>query len=97
MHSLVGPLRCQNVTGASFARVAYFGAGEGQIVLDNVRCNGNETRLVDCSNEIPNCQHSEDVGVICQGEVHAQFLACLQSAALPNIDIFSCEEEGSSL
>ena len=54
--------------GASFAGSAYFGAGQGQIVLDDVRCRGNETRLVDCSNGVPNCQHSEDVGVTCQGE-----------------------------
>ena len=70
MYNLIGPYDV--VAGASFVAQAYFGAGQGRIVLDNVRCNGNETRLVSCSNStIVNCQHSEDVGVICQGEVHS--------------------------
>ena len=40
-------------------------------MLDNVACTGNETRLVDCANAIPNCRHYEDIGVICQGEVQS--------------------------
>ena len=68
-YNLVGPLRCQNVTvGASYEGLAYFGAGQGQVVLDDVSCTGNETRLFDCSSGSPNCQHYEDVGVICHGE-----------------------------
>ena len=56
--------------------LAYFGAGEGQIVLNDVRCNGNETRLANCSNGVPNCLHTEDVGVVCQGEVHSTRPVC---------------------
>ncbi|KAL5460317.1 hypothetical protein EMCRGX_G033759 [Ephydatia muelleri] len=55
-----------SATGASYEGLAYFGAGQGQIVLDDVSCTGNETRLFDCSSGSPNCQHYEDVGVICQ-------------------------------
>ncbi|KAL8625954.1 hypothetical protein ACOMHN_012546 [Nucella lapillus] len=45
-----------------------FGPGHGRILLDNVRCQGNETNLMDCVHSpvgSNNCDHSEDVGVIC--------------------------------
>ena len=47
---------------------ARFGEGPGPIFLDEVRCAGTESRLVDCpSNSIghEDCSHSEDAGVIC--------------------------------
>ena len=45
-----------------------FGGGEGDILLDNVQCFGNETNLFECVHgEIRehNCVHSEDTGVSC--------------------------------
>ncbi len=48
-----------------------FGAGSGPITLDNVVCAGTEDDLLNCShNQIfqHNCDHSEDVAVICDGE-----------------------------
>ena len=42
--------------------------GSGQIVLDDVGCNGDESRLIDCYHGglgNHNCLHSEDVGVSC--------------------------------
>lgn len=55
--------------GAVALSRASFGAGTGQIWLDNVACSGNERRLIDC-NANPlgthNCQHSEDAGVRCR-------------------------------
>ena len=55
-----------------FKDSAYFGAGEGDIVLDDVECAGNESNIVYCPRrEIGsnNCGHYEDAGVICsQGE-----------------------------
>lgn len=42
--------------------------GEGEILMDDVECQGGEDSLWDCSRASShNCAHSEDVGVICQG------------------------------
>ena len=60
---------------SSSAATAVQGAGTvdgtGQIWLDSITCAGYETRLTDCRNDgfgVHNCTHSQDVGVICQGE-----------------------------
>ena len=53
-----------------------FGGGEGNILLDNVQCSGNETNLLQCKhNEIRehNCYHSEDAGISC-GNVPLHFI-----------------------
>ncbi|XP_022110198.1 deleted in malignant brain tumors 1 protein-like [Acanthaster planci] len=45
---------------------AGFGMGEGQILLDEVECSGEENTLYECSHkEDHNCEHSEDAAVIC--------------------------------
>ena len=62
-------LRIGTNTGAGARRRAAFGQGVGDIFLDNVVCDGNELRLIDCaSNPLAahNCQHSDDAGVVCQ-------------------------------
>ena len=44
--------------------------GTGNIWLDNVRCTGSETHILNCaSNSVGdhNCGHSEDAGVRCHG------------------------------
>ncbi|XP_041484694.1 deleted in malignant brain tumors 1 protein-like [Lytechinus variegatus] len=56
--------------GVSSALVR-FGEATGDIILDDVDCNGSETHLAHCNHHgygIHNCSHSEDVGVICSGE-----------------------------
>ncbi|KAK9892447.1 hypothetical protein WA026_019899 [Henosepilachna vigintioctopunctata] len=62
---------CKSLGFRGFATVkkdAYFGQGIGPIWLDQVACFGNETKLENCSHwnwGTHNCDHSEDVGVIC--------------------------------
>ncbi|XP_051472674.1 deleted in malignant brain tumors 1 protein-like [Apus apus] len=51
-------------------RSAYFGAGSGDILLDNVMCSGTEVSLFHCNHtgwRIHNCGHHEDAGVVCSG------------------------------
>ena len=55
------------ITAGSIPRVrAFYGAGVGPIHLDDTRCVGNETKLIDCIyNTIHDCFHSNDSGVQC--------------------------------
>ncbi len=54
-------------SGAALAR-APFGQGVGTVWMDNVACNGTETRIQDCGHNgwgVHDCSHSEDVGIRC--------------------------------
>ena len=47
---------------------AFFGEGDGLILLDDLECVGNETSLLECVGVavgIHNCDNSEDAGVYC--------------------------------
>ena len=49
---------------------ARFGTGSGQIWLDDVNCQGNETSILYCGHRgwgINNCRHYEDASVVCYG------------------------------
>ena len=48
-----------------------YGTGEGPILLDDIKCSGNEASLLQC-NKSPlaagtDCDHTEDVAITCQG------------------------------
>ncbi|XP_078685555.1 scavenger receptor cysteine-rich type 1 protein M130-like [Branchiostoma floridae x Branchiostoma belcheri] len=48
---------------------AYFGRGTGPIYMDDLRCDGNETSLFNCSYAgwtIHDCDHGQDAGVVCR-------------------------------
>ncbi len=69
-------LRCFNlvmyISGSPVRGIdSTFGVGSGPITLDNVVCAGTEDNLLSCShNQIfqHNCNHSEDVAVVCDGK-----------------------------
>ena len=50
---------------------ARFGQGLVPIFLDNVACQGPESRLIDCSHDdrTTDCSHSEDASVQCQRKI----------------------------
>ena len=67
---------------------AAFGQGEGNIVLDDVACQGDETNLGECSHPgylVENCAHYEDAGVRCAGQYEHKFLI---SVSFPNAQCY---------
>ena len=58
-------------SGSVAYRESPFGPGSGPIFLDEVHCSGTEISLLECNRFTPlgvhMCQHSQDVGVDCEG------------------------------
>ena len=72
---------CSSITGA-VALFSGFTNGVGLIWLDDVNCDGTETRLIDCRARPlgqHNCAHVEDAGVRCQLGMHSnpRWTTCL--------------------
>lgn len=47
---------------------AFYGVGDGEIWLDEIRCTGNELSLLACRRGMSNvhkCSHYQDAGVVC--------------------------------
>ena len=56
--------------GARAHRNAVFGSGSGGIFLSNVRCDGTESAIINCTHDgvgVHRCDHREDAGVTCLG------------------------------
>ncbi|XP_030201695.1 deleted in malignant brain tumors 1 protein isoform X2 [Gadus morhua] len=63
-------MKCGTALGVKYQ--AHFGPGAGPILLDDLRCNGQERTLGECKHAgfgVNNCGHSEDAGVECSEKV----------------------------
>ena len=77
--------------GSAFHTNAYFGAGTGQIFLDDVCCAGNESSLLECMHDpigINNCTHYEDVGVTCTSEIYTIIYGSFNYISIANRCVF---------
>ena len=69
-------------------RSSYFppGTREQTIALDDVRCLGNESNLLECPNrgwEVHNCRHAEDVGIRCIQNSAGAYVTNMEISAPP--------------
>ena len=64
-------LVCAQLGYGSSGRLTYFGAGRGNVLLENVLCSINDTVLASCGHYgvgiTVRCDHTKDVGVKCYG------------------------------
>ena len=65
--SVAAAIACRQL-GLSGGTVGTGSRGSGSILMDDVRCQGDETRIQSCPfNSAHNCDHSEDVFITCLG------------------------------
>ena len=68
------------VIGATALSRSHFGEGVGPILLDELRCRGDEERLLDCNSNVigdNDCSHSEDAAVTCIPSSKGSYLSDL--------------------
>ena len=59
------------------AVIKRFEGGDGAIFLESLGCRGVESTLIECSHppiNVHDCDHSDDVGVLCNRELNAHLL-----------------------
>ena len=57
------------MTGARPTEGRYFAPGSGPVIL-GVICNGTEENITECSYGEQLCNHAQDAGVACEGQLH---------------------------
>ena len=71
IHDVYVVCRLLGFHGAKEVRfAAYYGEGSGHILLDEVNCKGDESKILDCAHSKKNehdCSDGEDAGVECEG------------------------------
>ena len=78
------------IKAAAVLGSARFGPGSGPILFSGLSCIGNESVITECGHDNSgghNCSHSEDVGVVCEGQsvcmcVWGRNYLCLHLCAL---------------
>ena len=58
------------IAGGKAYSNAHFGAGSGQIFLDDIQCTSSSSQLLECHSRpilTHGCLHSADAGVGCEG------------------------------
>lgn len=73
---------CRDLGYEGAISTAVFGKGSGQVLLDDVKCRGDEASIMLCPHKglhYHNCDHSQDVGVVCSNGKCSFFICCLLS------------------
>jgi hypothetical protein len=68
---------------ANYRYVDRFGGGKGPILLDGIKCSGNEPKLLDCEHDgigkLSYCTHYYDVGISCAQRCNESEIRLLDS------------------